>query len=99
MPEGPAAGLSIIACRSAQIPLRAPRIRVRARSVAKNRSIILSVDAGFIVVIAIGWAYHAILESSSWQATLGKRALGMQVTNLAGNRISIGRAAGRHAAG
>jgi uncharacterized RDD family membrane protein YckC len=43
-----------------------------------------------------GWLYWAGLESSAWQATLGKRALGLQVTDLAGRRISLIRASGRH---
>ncbi len=44
----------------------------------------------------IGWLYFALLESSSSQATLGKTALGMKVTDLSGNRISFGRATGRY---
>jgi uncharacterized RDD family membrane protein YckC len=42
------------------------------------------------------WLYEALMESSSYQATLGKMALGMKVTDLYGNRISFGRATGRH---
>ncbi len=42
------------------------------------------------------WLYFAVLESSSWQGTLGKKALGMIVTDLDGNRISFGRATGRY---
>lgn len=42
------------------------------------------------------WLYWALLESSAWQATLGKRLLGLQVTDLAGRRISFARASGRH---
>ena len=30
-------------------------------------------------VVAV-WAYHAIMESSSWQATLGKRIVGIVVS-------------------
>jgi uncharacterized RDD family membrane protein YckC len=41
------------------------------------------------------WLYFALLESSPWQATLGKRALGLYVTDLAGQRVSFGRASGR----
>jgi uncharacterized RDD family membrane protein YckC len=40
--------------------------------------------------------YHALLESSVWQATLGKRALGIQVTDEQGERVTLRRAAGRH---
>lgn len=43
----------------------------------------------------INWLYYALLESSAWQATLGKKALGLEVTDLQGRRISFGRASGR----
>lgn len=41
------------------------------------------------------WLYYALFESSSWQATPGKRALGLYVTDLAGQRVSFARASGR----
>jgi uncharacterized RDD family membrane protein YckC len=41
------------------------------------------------------WIYFATLESSAWQATLGKKALGLKVTDLEGNRITFARASGR----
>jgi uncharacterized RDD family membrane protein YckC len=41
------------------------------------------------------WVYFASLESSPWRATLGKKALGLMVVDLAGNRISFPRASGR----
>jgi uncharacterized RDD family membrane protein YckC len=41
------------------------------------------------------WLYYSLLESSAWQATLGKKALGLEVTDLDGNRIGFGRATGR----
>lgn len=44
----------------------------------------------------VGWLYHAWMESSSWQATLGKRLVGLRVTDMEGNRISFGRATGRY---
>jgi len=44
----------------------------------------------------INWLYFALLESSSMQGTLGKRALGMIVTDLDGGRIGFGRATGRY---
>jgi uncharacterized RDD family membrane protein YckC/Tfp pilus assembly major pilin PilA len=43
----------------------------------------------------VGWLYYALMHSSSWQATLGKRALGIKVTTLGGERIGFGRATGR----
>jgi uncharacterized RDD family membrane protein YckC len=42
------------------------------------------------------WLYEAFMESSSYQATLGKMIFGMKVTDLSGNRISFERATGRH---
>lgn len=42
------------------------------------------------------WLYHALLESSSWQGTLGKKVLGLAVTDTEGRRISFGRASGRY---
>jgi uncharacterized RDD family membrane protein YckC len=56
--------------------------------------------AFFFAAVGIGfvgsWLYFAMMESSSWQATLGKRALSIEVTDLAGQRVSFGRASGRH---
>jgi uncharacterized RDD family membrane protein YckC len=43
----------------------------------------------------LNWLYFSLLESSAWQATLGKKALGLEVTDLDGNRIGFGRATGR----
>ena len=43
-----------------------------------------------------GWLYFALMESSTRQATLGKMALDMKVTDDEGNRISFGRATGRY---
>jgi uncharacterized RDD family membrane protein YckC len=36
------------------------------------------------------------MECSEWQATVGKKALGLVVTDMAGRRVSFGRATGRH---
>lgn len=44
----------------------------------------------------MSWLYYALMESSSLQATLGKRALGIRVTDLDGRRVSFGRATGRY---
>ena len=41
------------------------------------------------------WAYNSGMESSPFQATLGKLALGLYVTDLKGQRISLKRATGR----
>jgi uncharacterized RDD family membrane protein YckC len=46
--------------------------------------------------LIIGIAYFAGFESSSWQATPGKRALGLIVTDTDGRRLSPLRAVGRY---
>lgn len=55
---------------------------------------------GFFTVMSLAflgaWLYHAKMESSSWQATLGKKALNLRVTDLYGARVSFARASGRH---
>jgi uncharacterized RDD family membrane protein YckC len=50
---------------------------------------------GWIVGVIVNWLYRAIMESSSAQATLGKMALGIIVTDYEGERISFARATGR----
>lgn len=51
----------------------------------------------FILVLAVGsWLYSAFTESSSWRATIGKRALGLQVVTAEGDRIGFGQATVRH---
>ena len=51
---------------------------------------------GIIVVFCGHWLYEAFMTSSPWQATLGKRALNMVVTDEYGRRLSFARATGRH---
>lgn len=46
--------------------------------------------------IVIDWLYYALQESGPGQATVGKRALGIKVTSLTGERISFANATGRH---
>jgi uncharacterized RDD family membrane protein YckC len=52
-----------------------------------------------IIYVAACWLYWGLMESSSWQATLGKKALGLYVTDLTGSRVTFGRASGRFFAG
>ncbi len=47
------------------------------------------------LVLVVTWLYFAGMESSSWQGTVGKRALGLYVTDLGGRAVSFGRASGR----
>jgi uncharacterized RDD family membrane protein YckC len=55
-------------------------------------TVIISATVGLLG----SWIYEAAMESSSKQATLGKMALGLKVTDLEGRRISFARATGRH---
>ena len=53
----------------------------------------LMLEAGMLV---LRWIYEASLESSVWQATVGKRVMGLVVTDEDGVRLSFMRATARH---
>ena len=53
-------------------------------------------DLGSIVQLVIGIAYVVYFEAGEKQATIGKQAMGIKVTNLDGERISQGQAIGRY---
>jgi uncharacterized RDD family membrane protein YckC len=73
---------------------------------------VIVITAWFVIVVAlstfssdfvlyamfplIAWLYDATLESSNSQGTIGKKALGISVTDLQGNKISFGRATSRY---
>lgn len=46
--------------------------------------------------VLVGWLYYALLESSRWQATIGKRWMRLQVTDLNGQRVEFRRASLRY---
>lgn len=52
----------------------------------------------FIVpmVLAEGWLYYALMESSAYEATFGKRALKLRVTGMNGERVTFGEASIRY---
>jgi uncharacterized RDD family membrane protein YckC len=54
-----------------------------------------TIGAGGLSLLG-NWLYSAMLESSSWQATVGKKALGLVVTDESGGRIGFGRATGHY---
>jgi len=64
----------------------------------------LGYAAGIISIIVIaslvellsGWLYYALMQSSKSQATLGKLAVGIKVTDMDGDRITFLRATGRY---
>jgi uncharacterized RDD family membrane protein YckC len=69
-------------------------------------AIVVGAATGLLITVTFGvgvvgiffahWLYEAAMLSSSWQSTLGKRALGMVVTDLEGRRLSFAHATGRH---
>jgi uncharacterized RDD family membrane protein YckC len=72
-------------------------------AVAASNSTLTSDEKGGVLVFLylildniMHLLYHAGMESSPAQATLGKRAVGILVTDLQGHRISFCRASGRH---
>lgn len=56
---------------------------------------------GIIILVSMvaSWLYWGLCESSSWQATLGKKALGLYVTDADGNRCTFGRTSARYFGG
>lgn len=52
-----------------------------------------------VVFLVVWWLYDSLMESSSYQGTLGKLAVRIKVTDMEGRRISFGRATGRFFAG
>jgi uncharacterized RDD family membrane protein YckC len=71
---------------------------IEARDTASDqwRALAVWLIVWLTLCFVLNWLYYAVMESSSWRATLGKRALGMAVTDPRGNRISFGRATGRY---
>lgn len=53
---------------------------------------------GVILSFILGWAYYALLESSSLQGTIGKFALKLEVTDLEGAPLSLPQATKRYLA-
>ena len=49
--------------------------------------------------IITSWLYFALLESSSWQGTLGKQIFGLYVADTQGNQVTFRRASLRFSAG
>jgi uncharacterized RDD family membrane protein YckC len=74
------------------------------RVLAYVLDLVLLVPFGFIILIVNGnkleltavycmgllWLYMAGLESTFWRGTIGKKLVGIQVTNLSGQTLSLG---------
>lgn len=51
---------------------------------------------GFVVGFLINWLWFTLAESSHWQASIGKKLVGLKVTDANGERISFGQANARY---
>lgn len=61
-----------------------------------NQMVVITLSIIFgIVSFAASWLYYALLESGSYQGTLGKMVVNLKVTDMEGERISFARASGR----
>lgn len=61
-----------------------------------ERFLIGNLWGNMIFGMIVSWLYNAILISGPNQATIGKKALGIKVTDTHGHRISFAQATGRH---
>jgi uncharacterized RDD family membrane protein YckC len=67
-------------------------------ALALYRSVIscLLMDLCFLGPVIFGWLYHVWLEKSPIKATLGKRLMGIKVTDIRDQPLSFGRASARY---
>jgi uncharacterized RDD family membrane protein YckC len=82
------------------------RLNEISRSVAEGGSIqaiqneavslVAPILLSLIFSLLVNWLYFALLESSKQQATLGKMALGLKVTNMSEQPIGFGQATWRY---
>jgi len=54
----------------------------------------IPMPSGYVSFL-MGWMYFALMESSPYQATVGKMAIGINVVDMNGNRVSFFRASNR----
>lgn len=71
---------------------------IRAAAIQAQQSLMLLVLVPAVLYAALATVWHAGFESTRWQASPGKRALGLQVTDLQGARLWPGRALWRQLA-
>ena len=50
----------------------------------------------FLASFLIPWLYFSLFESGAWQATPGKRLMGLRVTDINGNKLTFGKASVRY---
>jgi uncharacterized RDD family membrane protein YckC len=77
----------IFAAQGALLAPRRPQIPLVFDQIFSTRDVLAWI---------IGWLYFGLMESSQLQASLGKLALGLAVTDMNGQRLTFGRATGRY---
>lgn len=87
-------------CQTASVFLILPMAFALGASMADSATLdeieLAGESLGVVLGIVIQWLWFTIPESSKWQASLGKKLLGLKVTDENGNRIGFGRANGRY---
>lgn len=73
--------------------------RQREAIATLSDAIAATVFPPLLVVALLALAWFALSEASPWQATPGKRLLGLRVVDAGGARLGLARAAVRHLAG
>ena len=63
--------------------------------IGRNRSLIVRQRLTQALCALLPFVYFLLMESSARQASFGKQALGIKVTDAAGRRLGLGRAAFR----
>jgi uncharacterized RDD family membrane protein YckC len=81
--------------RLGRIGLLARRDRFGPPDMAILGPVIVGFLFAFAIFIVVRWLYFAGMESSARQATFGKAAMSLYVTDLKGQPLTFGRATGR----
>ncbi|WP_284320679.1 RDD family protein [Dyella acidisoli] len=72
------------------------QIQNGADMTAAMRTYAQATEAASVASLVITYLYYVFFEASKWQATPGKLALRLRVTDLHGQRITLGRSAARN---
>ncbi|CAN5862522.1 hypothetical protein BH24BAC1_BH24BAC1_18410 [soil metagenome] len=71
-------------------------LNFQVRHVLSNLSEFSNMALVALVFLLVQWLYFALMECSARQATIGKLAVGLKVTDLKGRPISFWRASARY---
>lgn len=92
--------IDFVLCQVASVILALPLGFALGASMASTSSVseieAVAEGFGFLLGVLIQWLWFTIPESSKWQATIGKKMVGLKVTDENGERIGFGKANGRY---